>query len=326
MRRRDFIGVLITTAAGGWPLDLRAQQARRIGILTLFATDAETRARIDAFKRSLESYGWTEGKNIIFDERILEGAAGQLGPVSAEMVKASPDLILAVATPVLVALQKETRTVPLLFVNVSDPVDGGFVQSMARPGGNVTGFTSFEYSIGGKWVELLKEVVPSLSRVMVILNPENYTSRSLLRIIESVAPRAGVSVVSARVRNQSQIEPAITEFGSKLHGGLIILPDPLTTAHRAQIAQIAASLRLPSIYAFRFFAVDGGLMSYGTNVLDIFRRAGEYADRILKGAHVAEMPVQNPVKYNLTINLKTARIMELDIPSQMLARADEVIE
>ncbi len=326
MRRRDFIGVLITTAAGGWPLDLRAQQARRIGILTLFATDAETRARIDAFKRSLESYGWTEGKNIIFDERILEGAAGQLGPVSAEMVKASPDLILAVATPVLVALQKETRTVPLLFVNVSDPVDGGFVQSMARPGGNVTGFTSFEYSIGGKWVELLKEVVPSLSRVMVILNPENYTSRSLLRIIESVAPRAGVSVVSARVRNQSQIEPAITEFGSKLHGGLIILPDPLTTAHRAQIAQIAASLRLPSIYAFRFFAVDGGLMSYGTNVLDIFRRAGEYADRILKGAHVAEMPVQNPVKYNLTINLKTARIMELDIPSQMLARADEGIE
>lgn len=325
MRRREFLGV-VGGAAVAWPLDLHAQQKRRIGILTLFANDAETRARIDAFKNRLALNGWTEGKNIIFDERILANAAGQLNSVSAEILKRSPDLVLAISTPVLVALQKQTRAVPLLFVNVSDPVDGGFVKSMSRPGGNVTGFTSFEYSIGGKWVELLKEVDPSLNRVLVILNPENYTSRSLLGTIESVAPRAGVAVIAARVSNRNQIETAITEFGTVPHGGLIILPDPLTTASRAPIAQISASLRLPSVHAFRFFTTDGGLMSYGTDVLDIFSRAGEYADRILKGAKIAEMPVQNPMKYSLTINLKTAKALGLTVPPTLLGRADELIE
>jgi putative ABC transport system substrate-binding protein len=325
MKRREFI-TLIGGAAAVWPLAAHAQQTRRVGVLTLFADDIETRNRIAAFKRTLATLGWVEGRNIHFDERRVQGDAARVEPVAAEMVGAAPDVILAIATPVLVALQKQTRTVPLVFVNVSDPVDGGFVQSMARPGGNVTGFTSFEYSVGGKWVELLKEVVPSLTRVLVILNPDNYTSVSLLRTIEAVSPAIGVAVSPGRVRDLASIESAIATFAEAPNGGVIVLPDPVTTAHRVRIAEIAVARRLPTIHTFRVFAADGGLMSYGTDNLDLYRRAGAYVDRILKGAKVAEMPVQNPIKYDLIINLKTAKSLGLTVPPIMLTRADEVIE
>jgi putative ABC transport system substrate-binding protein len=227
---------------------------------------------------------------------------------------------------VLVALRQETRTIPLVFVNVSDPVDGGFVQSMARPGGNVTGFTSFEYSLGGKWLEVLKEAYPPLARALVLLNPENYTSRSLLRTIESVAPAAGVRITTGTVRSPADIEAAMAAFATEPNGGVIVTPDPLTAVQRTQIVALASTHRLPTIHTFRFFPDAGGLMSYGTDNVDLYARAAEYVARILKGANVAELPVQNPVKYELVINLKAARAISLEIPPTLLARADEVIE
>jgi putative ABC transport system substrate-binding protein len=325
MKRREFI-MLVGGVAAVWPLAAQAQQMRRIGVLSSFSNDVEMQSRIVAFKRSLETLGWVEGKTVRYDQRWMEGDPTRIQSTVADMISAAPDAILAVATPVLVALQKQTRTIPLVFVNVSDPVDGGFVQSMARPGGNVTGFTSFEYSIGGKWIELLKEVVPSLTRVLVVLNPENYTSRALLTTIETVAPAIGVTVAAARARNIADIEAALAAFGREPNGGVIVLPDPLTIVNTSQIVNSAVLHHLPTIHAFRFFAQAGGLISYGTDAVELYQRAAAYVDRILKGAKVAEMPVQNPIKYNLTINLKAAKAIGLTVPPNMLTRADDVIE
>jgi putative ABC transport system substrate-binding protein len=241
-------------------------------------------------------------------------------------VSAAPDVIFAVATPALVALRRQTRTIPLVFVNVSDPVDGGFVDSMARPGGNITGFTSFEYSIGGKWLELLKEVTPSLKRIMVLLNQDNYTSRALLHTITALGPASGAEVSAARVRNYAEIEATVRGFGQLPSGAIILLPDPVMTANRQHIAALAISHRLPTIHPFRLFAAAGCLMSYGTDNLDLYRRAASYVGRILNGANVAELPVQNPTKYALVINLKAAKALGLEIPATLLARADEVLE
>ena len=327
MKRRDFISLLGGAAA--WPVAAHAQQPermRRIGMLIAFFNDSEFQGLIKAFRQSLEAQGWVEGKNVQFDERWAQGDASRIPSLAAEMVSAAPDVIFAVATPVLVALRQQTRTIPLVFVNVSDPVDGGFVASMARPGGNVTGFTSFEYSIGGKWLELLKEVTPSLKRLMVVLNQENYTSRALLHTIHALAPSSGVQVSVARVRNYAEIEATIKDFGQIPSGAVIILPDPVMTANRQHIAALAVSHRLPTIHPFRLFAADGCLMSYGTDNLDLYRRAGLYVDRVLNGANVAELPVQSPTKYALVINLKTAKALGLEIPATLLARADEVIE
>jgi putative tryptophan/tyrosine transport system substrate-binding protein len=326
MQRREFITLLGGTAA--WPLTARAQNDRlkRVGVLSAFPDDAEWQSRINAFREGLASLGWIDGRNVRIDVRGVGGDVRYIPALAAEMTGSSPDVILAVSTPVLVALQQETRAIPLVFVNVSDPVDGGFVESMARPGGNVTGFTSFEYSVGGKWLELLKEAVPSLSRALVLLNPENYTSRSLLRTVEAVALTTGVQVTSAGVHNAAEIETAIAAFGQEPNGGVIITPDPLTTAQRGRIAALAATHRLPTIHTFRFFPASGGLMSYGTNNDDLYMRAASYVDRILKGAKVGELPVQNPVKYELVINLKTAKTLGITVPPTLLARADEVIE
>jgi ABC-type uncharacterized transport system substrate-binding protein len=326
MNRREAITLLGSTAA--WPLAARAQQGervRRIGVLNSFPNNSETQVLVKAFKQTLEARGWVDGKNARFEERWAQGDATRIPQLASEIVNTAPDVIFAVATPALVALRQQTRTIPLVFVNVSDPVDGGFVESMARPGGNVTGFTSFEYSIGGKWLELLKEATPSLKRVLVVLNQDNYTSRALLHTITALAPATGVQITAARVRNYAEIESSLRAFGQE-HGAVIILPDPVMTAHRQSIAAMAVSHRLPTIHAFRFFAAAGCLMSYGTDNLDLYRRAADYVNRILNGERPNDLPVQNPTKYQLVINLKTAKGLGLDVSPTLLARADEVIE
>jgi len=328
MRRRAFI-TLLGGAAAAWPFGAGAQQtgpARRIGVLYGFADDAEWKKRRKAFKERLEGLGWADGRNVRIDYRSAFGAALDTRALAAEMVATKPDVILAATAPVLVALQKETRTIPLVFVNVSAPVDGGFVENIGRPGGNVSGFTSFEDSIGGKWLELLKEAVPPLARVLVLLNQENYVSRALLRTIEAVAAPAGVRVASAAVRNVTEIESAINTFGKEPNGGMIVLPDPATNNNRKRITALAIARRLPTIHPFRYFAADDGLMSYGTDEIELYRHAAAYVDRVLRGARIGELPVQNPTKYELVINLKTARALGIAIPQSILARADEVIE
>jgi ABC-type uncharacterized transport system substrate-binding protein len=327
VKRRDFIS-LLGGAAAAWPLTARGQQPeriRRIAVLAGTTNNAEGQSRIAAFRDELQRLGWREGNNVQLDVRWAGGDANRIPGVAAELLRTRPNAILAIATPALVALRRETDTIPIVFVNVSDPVDGGFVDSMARPGGNITGFTSFEYSIGGKWLELLREAAPPLNRVMILLNPENYTSQALRRTIESAAPALGIRITAAGVRKPADIEASMTAFGREA-GGVIVLPDPLMTVQGSQIVRLALSFRLLTIQTFRYFVVDGGLMSYGTDLIDLYRHAAGYVDRILKGAEIAQLPVQNPTRYQLVINLKTAKALGLEIPPTLLARADEVIE
>jgi putative ABC transport system substrate-binding protein len=328
--RRSFFALLGGAAAAtAWLPSAHAQQAgpvKRVGIFSGFPNDAEGQNRVKAFTDKLAVLGWVDGRNVKLESIWAPTDAERARILAAGMVATAPDVILAMTVPALVALRQETRTIPIIFVQVSDPVDGGFVQSMARPGGNITGFTSFEYSVGGKWLELLKEAAPSLTRVLVLLNQDNYASRALLRVIESVSPMAKVRVSSAGVRNAAEIEAALAAFGKEPKGGVIVLPDPVTTTHRELIAALAVKHRLPTIYTFRFFVTGGGLMSYGTDISDLYRQAATYVDRVLKGAKPADLPVQNPVKYLLTVNLKTAKAIGLTIPEIFLVRADEVIE
>jgi putative ABC transport system substrate-binding protein len=326
MRRREFIALV--GGAAVWPLAARAQQGervRRVAILSGFR-DADRRSHVAGFRQALREAGWSEGRNVRIDYLSAEGDSARIRAFAAELVGTPPDAVLAMATPALVALREVSRTIPIVFVNVSDPVDGGFVASMARPGGNVTGFTSFEYSLGSKWLETLKEASPGLARVMVMLSEQNYTSRGLLRAIEAAAPSLAVRVSTAGIRSPADIEPAFAEFVREPDGGLIVLPDPATTVPRAKIIALARAHRLPSIQTFRYFAEEGGLMSYGTDDLDLYRRAAGYVDRVLRGADPGELPVQNPTKYQLVINLKTAKALGLEVPATLLARADEVIE
>ena len=327
IRRREMI--VLRGGAAAWPLAAGAHQPermRRVGLVIALPNDALIRGLIKAFREELGAQGWIEGKNVRFDERWVEGDATRIASLDADALGAAPDVILAAAPPALVALRQQTRTIPLVFVAVSDPVDGGFVESMARPGGNVTGFTSFEYSIGGKWLELLKEVRPSLKGVLVVLNQDNYTSRALLHTITALAPSIGVQISPARVRNYTEIEASITGFAQAPDGAVLLLPDAVLTAHRERIAALAAAHRLPTIHSFRFFVTAGCLMSYGTDNLDQYRRAASYVARVLKGEKPADLPVQNPTKFELVINLKTARALGLDVPATLLARANEVIE
>jgi putative ABC transport system substrate-binding protein len=252
--------------------------------------------------------------------------ASRLPALAEELAALKPNAIFAMATPALVAMRRVTRAIPIVFASVSDPVDGGFVESMAHPGGNITGFTSFEYSLGGKWLQTLKDVSPGLARVMVLLNPDNYTSRALLRTIEGAAPSVGLTVKASNVRGAADIEPGIRGFAAEPNGGMIVLPDPATTVPIAQIISLTLLYRLPAVHTFRFFPAKGGLMSYGPDDIDIYSRAGRYVDRILRGANVGELPVQNPTKYQLVINIKTARALGLKVPDHVIALADEVIE
>jgi putative ABC transport system substrate-binding protein len=329
MRRREFI-TLIGGAAACWPLAARAQQPermRRIGALIGFAeNDPEQRARNTAFLNRLEELGWKDGRNLRIDYRFSEGDPERMRAHARELVALSPDLILVQTNPALTALRQTTSTVPCVFVQVSDPVGSGFVKSLARPGGNLTGFTNFEPEMGGKWLEVLKENAPDIVRVAVLLHADLSVHSAYLRAAETAGRRFGTAVIAAEVRNVADIERVVTALAAEPRSSLIVLPHPVHIVHRDQIIALAARHRLPSIYPLRLFANAGGLMSYGIDQIDQWLRAASYVDRILKGAKPADLPVQQPTKYELVINLKTAKALGLTVPPMLLARADEVIE
>jgi putative ABC transport system substrate-binding protein len=332
MRRRQFIARLCGAAASSlWPLAGRAQQAdgaRRIAVLmAMAATDAEAKRRVRALQEGLRALGWDEGRNIRIDYRWAPGDAAELQAKAAETVAAAPDLIVANSTPVLAALKKEGGSRPIVFTLVTDPVGDGFVASLARPGGNATGFSTVEFSIGGKWLETLRQVAPSVRRVGVLFNPKTAPFAPLfLRPIEAAAATLAIEAVALPAQDGAAIERVITAFARAANAGLIALPDLSMTNERDLIIALAASHRLPAIYPYRLFAASGGLLSYGSDVADIYRRVAAYVDRILKGANPAELPVQTPAKYELVVNAKTAHALGLALPSMLLARADEVIE
>jgi putative ABC transport system substrate-binding protein len=329
LKRRDFI-TLLGGAAAAWPLAARAQQAgpvRRIGVLiNLAADDPVGQVRITAFAQGLQEAGWTIGRNVRIDYRWGAGDADRVRQYAAELVALAPDVILAATSVSVAALQQATRTIPIVFVQVIDPVGAGFVASLARPGGNATGFTVFEYGISGKWLELLKEIAPRVTRAAVIRDPTTASQIGQLGAIQSVAPSLGVELRPVEARDAGEIERAITAFARSGNGGLIVLSGARSLAHRALIITLAARHRLPAVYSERAFVTGGGLISYDPDRTDQYRRAAGYVDRILKGEKPADLPVQNPTKYDLVLNLKTAKALGLDVPPTLLARADEVIE
>jgi putative ABC transport system substrate-binding protein len=327
IRRREFVFTLGGAAAAG-PLAARAQQGermRRIGVLMNLAEgDPEGEARIAAFRRALQQLGWTDGHNVRINYRWAAGDAGRFHRYAEDLLALAPDIILASATPSIQALQEATRTVPIVFVNVADPVGSGFVESLARPGGNATGFIPLESGIGAKWLELLKEIAPGVTRVAVL---RDFTlGLSQLGAIQAVAPSFGVELRAIGVREANEIERDVAAFARYPNGGLIVTASTSAAVYRLLITMLAARHRLPTVYSFRYFVTVGGLISYGTNSIDPFRRAAGYVDRILKGEKPADLPVQAPTKYELVINLKTAKALGIEIPPTVLARADEVIE
>src|SRR5215204_6378110 len=297
-----------------------------VGVLGGAPNNPEGQSRVGIYREALQSLGRIDGHNVRLDVRLMEDDLTRIRSNAAELALSNPAMILAVGTPALVALRETTRSTPIVFANVSDPVDGGFVDSEARPGGNITGFTSFEYSVASKWLELLKEISPQISRVLVLLNPGNYASRGLLRASQSAGPSAGVQVVAGRVTIADEIAPAIADFARQSNGGIILAPDALTAGNISQIVALSNQHRLPSIYPFKLLPASGGLLSYGTEMADIFRGAATYTGRILKGEKPSDLPVQNPTRYQLVINLKTANALGIKPPPMMLGRADEVIE
>jgi putative ABC transport system substrate-binding protein len=326
--RRGFI-TLLGGAAAAWPLPPRAQQMRRIGVLMGYPeSDPQAQAWIAAFREGLQKLGWTEGRNIRMDVRWAKpGDMETLQKFAKELVALQPELVLSSNTPATAAMLKETRNIPLVFAIVADPIGSGFVASFPRPGGSVTGFTTFEPTIVGKWVELLKEIAPSVSRAGFLFNPTTVTYyENYLGPFKAAAATLAMEATEIPVRDPSELETAIAAQAHVPAGGLIVLPDPFTVTRRAEIAALAARHRLPAVYGFRFFAEAGGLLSYGYDTADNFRRAAGYADRILKGAKPSELPVQAPVKFELVINMKTAKALGLDVPWQLQQRADEVIE
>jgi putative tryptophan/tyrosine transport system substrate-binding protein len=327
MRRRAFITLLGGAAAAG-PLAASAQQSermRRIGVLMNLAVgDPEGEARSAAFLQALQQLGWSDGRNIRIDYRWAAGDASLFQRYAEELLALAPDVILAAATPSVQALQQATRTVPIVFAIVADPVGAGFVDSLARPGGNVTGFTPFEYGISGKWLELLKEVVPRVTRVAVLRDLT--IGLAQLGAIQSVAPSLGVELTPIGVGDPGQIERTVAAFARSSNGGLIVTASTSAIIHRELITTLAARNKLPAVYYERYWVAGGGLMSYGPDFRDQFRRAAGYVDRILKGEKPADLPVQAPTKYDLVINLKTAKALGLEVPPTLLARADEVIE
>jgi ABC-type uncharacterized transport system substrate-binding protein len=328
-RRRDFI-TLLGGAAAVWPVTAWAQQAdrmRRIGVLTAIAADdPEGQARLTAFVQGLQQLGWTVGQNVRVDYRWGGSNADDTRKYAAELVALAPDVILAHSSASVAPLLLATRTVPLVFTIVADPVGAGFVESLARPGGNATGFTNFEYSIAGKWLELLKEIAPGVTRAAVLRESAIAAGPGQLGAIQALAQSLGVELRPVDVRDAGEIERAITAFAQGSNGGLIVTGSPAAVVHRGLIVALAARHRLPAVYNTRFYATGGGLISYGPDFVDQFRRAAGYVDRILKGEKPADLPVQAPTKYDLVINLKTAQALGLDVPATVLARADEVIE
>ena len=315
-----------------WPLAARAQQPdrmRRIGVLMARAeSNQEGQVWVAAFREGLQKLGWTEGRNIRIDTRwAIPGDAEAMQRIAKELVAQQPDLILSQSTPTTAAVLQQTRTIPIVFATVADPVGSGFVASVPRPGGNVTGFTNIEPTMAGKWLELLKEIAPRVNRVAFLFNPATAPyAEYYLNPFKAAAQSFAVEAVAAPVRDTSELESAIAEQARLPNGSLIVMTDTFMALHRAEIISLAARYRLPAVYPFRFFAELGGLLSYGNDLTDNFRRAASYADRILKGAKPSELPVQAPVKFELVINLKTAKALGLDVPLQLRQRADEVIE
>src|SRR5215475_9060088 len=328
VKRREFITLLGGTAA--WPLAARAQQGermRRIGVLTnLTENDPEGQARITAFVQALQQFGWTDGRNVRIDTRWAAGDADRIRQYAAEFAAPAPDVILATGSFGVGPLLQATRAVPIVFVIVPDPVGAGFVDNLARPGGNATGFLQFEYALSGKWLDLLKQVAPSVTRAAVIRDPAITAGIGQFGVIQSVAQSLGVEVSPVNVRDPGEIERAVAAFARTPNAGLIVTGSALATVHRRLIINLAARHKLPAAYVARYFVTDGGLISYGADLVDQYRQAAGYVDRILKGEKPADLPVQASTKYELVINLKTAKALGLTVPDSLLARADEVIE
>ena len=328
MKRRDFVSLL--SGAAVWPLIAHAQQTEgvpRIGVLvSMTPDDTEGKARFAAFQQGLQQLGWTDGRNVRIETRWAGGNANDTRRYAAELVMLAPDVLVAAGSPAVGALQQATPTIPIVFATVGDPVGAGFVESLARPGGNITGFTVFEYVIGGKWLALLKEVSPHTNRVAVLRDLAIALGPGQLGAIQTAAPSFGMEVIPINVREPHEIERAITTFAKSSNGGLIVTGSPLAQLHRGLIISLAVRHKLPAIYFERFFVADGGLISYGPDFVDQYRRAASYVDRILKGEKPADMPVQAPTKYELVINLKTAKALGLTVPQSLLATANEVIE
>jgi putative tryptophan/tyrosine transport system substrate-binding protein len=328
IQRREFI-TLLGGAAVAWPLAARAQQGermRRIGVLMYWTEDdAEGQARFAAFAQALKQLGWSDGRNVRLDTRWA--SAADIRRHAAELVALAPDvLVAATGTATTASLLEATRTVPIVFVTVIDPVGAGFVASLAHPGGNATGFTNYEYGMSGKWLELLKEIAPRVTRAAVLRDPAVASGIGQFGAIQALAPSLGMELSPVDIRDAGEIERAVTAFARALNGGLVVTGSAAAIVHRELVATLAARHRLPAVYPGRYSVAAGGLISYGPDLVDQYRRAAGYVDRILKGEKPADLPVQAPTKYELVINLKTAKALGLEIPSSVLARADEVIE
>jgi putative ABC transport system substrate-binding protein len=326
MRRRKFISLLGGAAA--WPLVARAQseRMRRIGVLVAVADDPESRSRIAAFAQGLQELGWIDGRNIRMDIRWGAGDPEHFRRHAAELVALAPDVILVSGGSGVGPMLQATRTVPIVFVQVTDPVGAGFVDSLARPGGNATGFTHFEYGISAKWLELLKQLAPRMTRAAVLRDPAIASGVGQFAVLQSVAPPLGVELTPVNVRDAGEIDRGVTAFARGANGGLIVTANALAVVHRDLIIMLAARHKLPAIYPFRFHVTGGGLVSYGPDTIQPHRRAAGYVDRILKGEKPADLPVQAPTKYELVINRKTASELELTVPQSLLIAADEVID
>ena len=328
MRRRGFI-----VGLGGavvWPLGARAQQstgrARKLGImLGVRENDSEAQARVTAIRHELRELGWIEGRNLQIEHRWSQ-AAGDDQNRAAELLALAPDVILNGSTTALPVFQRDARKIPIVFVQIPDPVSGGFVASLSRPGGAMTGFTSYEYTIGSKWLGLLKESASNVTRVAVLINPFAPTWSVVFRRMETLAPSLGMQLIGAPIRDANEVERAIDEAARETNSGLIVFPGPQSSSSRAQIVAMVAKYRLPAVYPYRYFVASGGVISYGIDTVYLHRQAASYVDRVLRGTKPADLPVQAPIKFELVINLQTARALGLSMPPTLLARADEVIE